>query len=108
VQEDNTLALLTFDRTVEETIQKALQKGDNGTYLAIDPNMGQAIIDGLNKSINNLDSNTPPVLLCTPTIRPHVKRLTERYFPNLGVISHNEIAPNLKVKSIGTVRLHAS
>ena len=107
-QEDNTLALLTFDRVVEETIQKALQKGDNGTYLAIDPNMGQAIIDGLNKSINTLDSNSPPVLLCTPTIRPHVKRLTERYFPNLGVISHNEIAPNLKVKSIGTVRLHAS
>jgi flagellar biosynthesis protein FlhA len=34
--------------------------------------------------------------------------LTERYFPNLGVISHNEIAPNLKVKSIGTIRLHAS
>ncbi len=107
-QEDNTLGLLTFDRVVEETIQKALQKGDNGTYLAIDPNMGQAIIDGLNKSINTLDSNSPPVLLCTPTIRPHVKRLTERYFPNLGVISHNEIAPNLKVKSIGTVRLHAS
>ncbi len=107
-QEDNTLGLLTFDRVVEETIQKALQKGENGTYLAIDPNMGQAIIDGLNTSINTLDSNSPPVLLCTPTIRPHVKRLTERYFPNLGVISHNEIAPNLKVKSIGTVRLHAS
>jgi flagellar biosynthesis protein FlhA len=107
-QQDNTLNLLTFDRVVEETIQKALQKGDNGTYLAIDPNMGQSIIEGLNKSINTLDSNSPPVLLCTPTIRPHVKRLTERYFPNLGVISHNEIAPNLKVKSIGTVRLHAS
>ena len=107
-QEDNTLGLLTFDRVVEETIQKALQKGENGTYLAIDPNMGQAIIDGLNTSINTLDSNSPPVLLCTPTIRPHVKRLTERYFPNLGVISHNEIAPNLKVKSIGTVRLYAS
>jgi flagellar biosynthesis protein FlhA len=103
-----TLGLLTFDRVVEETIQKSLQHGEGGTYLAIDPTMGQAIIDGLGKSINALDSNTPPVLLCTPTIRPHVKRLTERYFPNLGVISHNEIAPNLNVKSIGTVRLHAS
>ena len=93
---------------MEETIQKSLQKGDNGTYLAIDPHMGQAIIDGISRSINTIDGNTPPVLLCPPTIRPHVKRLTERYFPNLGIISHNEIAPQLKVQSIGTVRLHAS
>jgi flagellar biosynthesis protein FlhA len=107
-RDDKTLGVLTFDRMVEETIQKSLQKGDGGTYLAIDPHMGQAAIDGLSRSINSLDSSTPPVLLCTPTIRPHVKRLTERYFPNLGVISHNEIAPHLKVKSIGTVRLHAS
>ena len=107
-RDDKALNLLTFDRAVEETIQKSLQKGDNGTYLAIDPHMGQAIIDGISRSINALDSSTPPVLLCTPTIRPHVKRLTERYLPNLGVISHNEIAPNLKVKSIGSVSLHAS
>jgi flagellar biosynthesis protein FlhA len=107
-RDDKTMGVLTFDRVVEETIQKSLQKGDGGTYLAIDPHMGQAVIDGLSRSINNLDSNAPPVLLCTPTIRPHVKRLTERYFPNLGVISHNEIAPQLKVKSTGTVRLHAS
>jgi len=107
-QDDKSLGLLTFDRIVEETIQKSLQKRDGGTYLAIDPHMGQAIIDGLSRSINSLDSRTPPVLLCTPTIRPHVKRLTERYFPGLGVISHNEIAPHLKVKSIGMVKLHAS
>jgi flagellar biosynthesis protein FlhA len=107
-QKNNTLGLLTFDRVVEETIQKSLQHGESGTYLAIDPNMGQAIIDGLSKSIGKLGSDTPPVLLCTPTIRPHVKRLTERYFPNLAVLSHNEIAPHLNVKSIGTVRLHAS
>jgi len=107
-QDDKSLGLLTFDRAVEDTIQKSLQKRDSGTYLAIDPPMGQAIIDGLSRSINTLDNRTPPVLLCTPTIRPHVKRLTERYFPGLGVISHNEIAPHLKVKSIGTVKLHAS
>jgi flagellar biosynthesis protein FlhA len=108
VQKNNTLSLLTFDRAVEETIQKSLQHVDGGSYLAIDPNTAQAIIDGMGKSINNLEGNTPPVLLCTPTIRPHVKRLTERYFPNLAVISHNEIAPHLNVQSIGTVRLHAS
>ncbi len=108
VQEDNVLPLITFERTIEDTIQKAVQQNENGTYLAIDPHLAQSILDGLSKSIDTFDGGMQPVLLCTPTIRPHVKRLTERYFPNLTIISHNEIAPHLKVRSIGTVKLHAS
>jgi len=107
-REDKTLPLITFDREVEDTIQKAVKTKDSGSYLAIDPHMARSILDGLNLSITQFDGGKQPVLLCTPTIRPHVKRLTERYFPNLAVLSHNEIAPHLKVKSIGTVRLNAS
>ncbi len=107
-QGDNILPLLTFDREVEETIQQAVQNKGQGSYLAIDPQKAQSILDGLSQSMNNFDGSMQPVLLCTPTIRPHVKRLTERYLPNLSVISHNEIAPHLKVRSLGTVKLHAS
>jgi flagellar biosynthesis protein FlhA len=45
--------------------------------------------------------------LCPPTIRPHVKRLTERYLPNLVCLSHNEISPHLRVQSVGTVSINA-
>jgi len=33
--------------------------------------------------------------------------LTERYLPGLAIISHNEIAPHLKVRSVGTVTVNA-
>jgi flagellar biosynthesis protein FlhA len=33
--------------------------------------------------------------------------LTERYLPNLMVISHNEVAPDLKIRSVGTVKANA-
>ncbi len=96
------LEVMTFDRHVENKIQEALQHTNQGTYLALEPGFAQALINSLSKTLQNIAGSTP-VLLCTPAIRLHVKRLTERYLPGLAIISHNEIAPHLKVRSIGTV-----
>lgn len=96
------LEVMTFDRDVETKIQEALQTTEHGAYLALEPGFAQGLINGLNQALQNL-AGSSPVLLCTPTIRLHVKRLTERYLPGLAIISHNEIAPHLKVRSIGTV-----
>ncbi|MDA3904175.1 MAG: flagellar biosynthesis protein FlhA [Desulfuromusa sp.] len=96
------LEVMTFDRKVETQIQEALHSTDQGAYLALEPGFAQALINSLTKMLQSAAGATP-VLLCTPTIRLHVKRLTERYLPSLAIISHNEIAPHLKVRSIGTV-----
>ncbi|MDX2494454.1 MAG: flagellar biosynthesis protein FlhA [Desulfuromusa sp.] len=96
------LEVMTFDRNVETQIQEALHSTEQGAYLALEPGFAQGLINSLTKALQNAAGATP-VLLCTPAIRLHVKRLTERYLPSLAIISHNEIAPHLKVRSIGTV-----
>lgn len=101
-EDGQVLEVMTFDRDVETRIQEALQTTEHGTYLALEPGFAQGLINSLNTVLQNIAGSTP-VLLCTPTIRLHVKRLTERYLPGLAIISHNEIAPHLKVRSIGTV-----
>ncbi len=101
-EDGQVLEVMTFDRKVENMIQEALHTTDHGAYLALEPGFAQALINSLNKTLQKVTAATP-VLLCTPTIRLHVKRLTERYLPNLAIISHNEIAPHMKVRSIGTV-----
>ncbi|TRO83092.1 flagellar biosynthesis protein FlhA [Trichloromonas acetexigens] len=103
-----TLPVLVFDHDVESRLQNALQQSAQGSYLALDPGTARSVLEGLSERIKALVGVAQPVLLCAPTLRPHVKRLTERYLPNLVVLSHNEIASHLKVKSVGTVRLHAS
>ncbi|OHB24734.1 MAG: flagellar biosynthesis protein FlhA [Desulfuromonadaceae bacterium GWC2_58_13] len=102
-----TLPVLVFDHDVESRMQNALQQSAHGSYLALDPKTARSVLEGLSDQIKAMTGGAQPVLLCAPTIRPHVKRLTERYLPNLVVLSHNEIAAHLKVKSIGTVRLNA-
>lgn len=98
------LEVMTFNRDVETKIQEALHSTEQGSYLALEPGFAQALINSLNKTLQNL-AGVNPVLLCTPTIRLHVKRLTERYLPSLAILSHNEIAPHLKVRSVGTVNV---
>lgn len=101
-EDGQVLEVMTFDRDVETRIQEALQTTEHGAYLALEPGFAQALINSLTGTLQSIAGGNP-VLLCTPTIRLHVKRLTERYLPGLAIISHNEIAPHLKVRSIGTV-----
>jgi len=44
-----------------------------------------------------------PLLLTSPLTRPHVKRLTEPYLPQLVVLSHNDIVANVRIKNLGVV-----
>ncbi len=104
----SVLPILTFDPATETTLQKAVQHSGGSSYLAIDPAQARTLLERLSHCVQEFSGGSQPVLLCPPGLRPHVKRLTERYLPHLAVLSHNEIAPHLKVQSLGTVSLHAS
>lgn len=108
VQPDNTLPVLTMDRKVEETIQTAVQHRERGSYLALDPTTAQKILDNLNTLLTSTTGLQQPILLVLPQIRPHVRRLVEQYFPNLMVLSHNEITSNIRIQSVGMVTVDAS
>ncbi len=107
IQPDGTMQVITLDRRAEEAIQGAIQHRERGSYLALDPATAQKILDSLGSVIASAVGGQP-VLLVPPQIRPHVRRLTERYFPNLAVLSHNEITTQIRIQSIGTVTIHAS
>ncbi len=108
-QDDDVLPVMTLERQIEESIHQSLQKTEQGgQYLALDPRQAQAVLDAIGGEIQQFGGGMTPILLCSPTIRPHVKKLTERYLPSLVIISHNEIASHLKVRSLSTVRLNAS
>ncbi len=105
--DSETIPIITLDHEVEQTIQSSLQSGGQGSTLAIEPKKAKSILEGIGKYLEKFKGGTAPVLLCPPSIRLHVKKLTERYFPDLTVISHNEVAPQVKIQSLGTVRLNA-
>ena len=105
---NGVIPIITLAKPVEDAILNSVQHKETGSYLSIDPKIAQQILDSLGKAITLFEGGSKPTLLSAPQIRPHVRSLTERYYPSLTVISHNEIIPNLKVRSLGTVTLNAS
>lgn len=101
------IPLITLAKPVEDAIGKSIQHKETGSYLAIDPHTAQTILDSIGRAIPLFAGGQRPVLLAAPQIRPHVRKLTERYYPSLVILSHNEITPNLKIRSLGTVTLDA-
>jgi flagellar biosynthesis protein FlhA len=98
--------LFTLDRALEETVARSIIHTDNGTQLNLDPKSTQTILASLNEKIEEATSQGEKmVVLCSPVIRRHFKRLTEKFIPNMIVVSHNELSPDVNIRSLGTVRL---
>lgn len=106
--EEDTLYLVTIDREVEDAIAEAIQPSDQGSYLAIEPGSAQQIIVSVRGMVDRFGMyGAQPVILASPSIRRHVKKMIERFVPHVAVLSHNEIPQNVKIQSLGVVTFHA-
>jgi flagellar biosynthesis protein FlhA len=108
-QDGDVLALLALDRQVEEIIAESVQPSEQGGFLAIEPGVAQRILQNIRQGMDKFNqTGSHPVLLASPSVRRHVKKLTERFLPSLAVLSHNEIPSNIKIQSIGVVSADAN
>ncbi len=106
IDENDELPLITFSREIEEKLIHAVQPGERGqgTQFVVDPALVKKLVPSANRLVEKLtEEGISPVLLVTPMIRHHVKRLLDRFLPQVVVLSHNEIQPTLRVRSVGTI-----
>jgi len=100
------LGLITLDRHIEESIAAGILQTDQGQQLSLEPDFVRKLIAELNQwVVEALQTSSTAVILCSPMIRHHLKTLVDRFIPGVIVLSHNEITPNVNVKSLGTVTL---
>ncbi len=107
---DGTLSVLTLDRGIEDIIEGSIQKSETSAYLALEPNTAEKFLTKLRSMIEKITPTleTSPVLLASPGLRMHIRKFTERFLPDLAIISHSEVAPSVQIKTIGVVDLNAN
>ena len=104
--DDGVVPVLSLDRRIEEVISNSLLQTEQGVQLVLDPIYAQQVLTAVSKTIeNNPQMAGQPILLTGPAIRRHVRRLTERFIPQLVVLSHNELMTSANVKSVDVVRM---
>ncbi len=101
------LYVITLAPDVENTIAKGASP--DGSSVTLDPNFTRALFDRMNLELEKAITATgnQPVILCSSPIRLLFRKLVERTYPQIAIMSYNEISPNVKVKSVGVVKLDA-
>ena len=106
--ENGQLRAITMDGEVERRIVGSLSKNDRGIYLAMGPELIQPVISQLSEAMRKFsDLGQAPILLTSQVIRVYLSRLLSQYFPNLYVLSFNEIVGTVQIQSIGNITLPA-
>ncbi len=103
---EGDIPALMLSYELEDTLTKAIQHTEHGSYLAIDPKLAQRLITELTRAVETMmQQQQAPLLVTSPLTRPHVKRLTEPYVPQLVVLSHNDIVANVRIRNLGVVKV---
>jgi flagellar biosynthesis protein FlhA len=103
---DGVLNILILEKTVEETIINSLQPQEQGGLFSFDLSFSQRFIESLGNEVKKaIMQNVQPVLLVHPSIRLKLRRFLERYIQGITVISHSGIHPQVKIQTIGVVKI---
>lgn len=107
--EANSLRVITLDTQIEDMIVSSVKKSDQGSYLAMAPDVIQRIVTASNQEIDKIKDVIPTVIVLTsPVVRIYYKKLTEQFIPNITVLSYSEIDSTAQIQAIGNISLGAS
>ena len=107
----NTLAVYLLDPEIEDLIRNSIRRTEKGNYLALEPDVTQEIIEAVGKEIASHPfppGAKPPVILTTAEVRRYFRKIIELEFPQLSVLSYQELSENLRIQPIARVGLPRS
>ena len=99
-----TTSVVTLDPKAEQDIMNSVKQTEQGAYITLDPEKTQRLMQSVKveaEKLENLGKN--PIIVTSPIVRMYFKRLTKEYYPDLIVISYNEIESNVELQSVGMV-----
>jgi len=99
------LHAIVLSPEVEAEIRHSIEQTDQGNYLNLDPVKAQKIFQSVRDSLQKLPPGVPPAIIASPVIRMYFKRLTERMWQDLSVLSYAELANDIAIKTVGVVQL---
>ncbi len=103
---DRTLQVITLDRGLEEMLTKNIKHTEHGSYLAVDPKIVEQIVVSAETEVEKqLSLEAQPVIMCSPVLRRHFKKLIEHALPSVFVVSHAEIMDDISLKASGRIKI---
>ena len=106
--EDGQLRVVTLDAEVEKRVISSLTRNEQGVYLAMGPDLMQQIVSQLSAQIKKFnDLGQTPIILVSQVIRGYFAKMITQFYPNVYVLSFNEITNAVQIQALGNITLDA-
>ncbi|NGX37140.1 MAG: Invasion protein InvA [Chlamydiae bacterium] len=105
-QGQSILSVYILDPEIEDMVRGAIKQTSAGSYLALDPDSVQLIMNAMRQVITPTPAGgQPPVMLTAIDVRRFVRKLIEGEFPDMAVVSYQEVVPEIKIQPLGRIQL---
>ncbi len=99
-----SMRVITLSTDLEKSIITSLTAGDQGVYLALSPEVIQTVVTRMGEEIKKFeDFHQNPIVLTSQVVRIHFYHLIEQFYPNVYVLSFNEINNNIQIQAVGNI-----
>ena len=104
----NIIPAYLIAKEIEDAVRGAVRQTSGASYLALSPDVHRQLITSMKNVIGNLSQHSlPPVILAPMDIRRFMRKIVERDFPDLAVLSYQELSPSANIHPLERIRLVA-
>lgn len=105
-QGQTVLSVYILDPEIEDMVRGAIKQTSAGSYLALDPDSVQLILQGVRNTVAPPPpGGQPPVILTAIDVRRFVRKLIEMEFTDISVVSYQEIIPEIRIQPLGRIQI---
>jgi type III secretion protein V len=102
----NIIPAYLIAKEIEDAVRGAVRQTSGASYLALSPDVHRQLITSMKNVVGNVSQHAmPPVMLAPMDIRRFMRKIVERDFPDLPVLSYQELAPHANVQPLERIKL---
>ncbi|KAF3363190.1 Low calcium response locus protein D [Chlamydiales bacterium STE3] len=102
----SVLSVYILDPEIEDMVRGAIKQTSAGSYLALDPDSVQLILQGVRTTVAPPPpGGQPPVILTAIDVRRFVRKLIEMEFTDISIVSYQEIVPEIRIQPLGRIQI---
>ncbi|RVU11988.1 EscV/YscV/HrcV family type III secretion system export apparatus protein [Methylobacterium oryzihabitans] len=104
----NIIPAYLIAKEVEDVVRNAIRQTSGASYLALSPDVHRQLIHAMRAAVGGGGQGAVnPVILVPMDIRRFMRKIVERDFPSLAVLSYQELTASANVQPLERIKLSA-
>ncbi|MGI6244215.1 MAG: type III secretion system export apparatus subunit SctV [Pseudochelatococcus sp.] len=102
----NIIPAYLISKDVEDVVRGAVRQTSGASYLALSPDVHRQLMGTMKRVIGDMNRHiAPPVMMAPMDIRRFMRKIIERDFPDLPVLSYQELTASANVQPLDRIKL---